>query len=236
MEGETQTLFTQDTNTGEYVEFTPPEPKPFLETLDEGLRESEHLKGFENANDLAKTLVEVRSARVTPETADGYEYTAAEGQQIDAERLNTWKSKFFDMGLSQDQFGKIMAAVAEEEATGRAAFDKSIEDNRAEAEAALQTKWGDKTEENTQGALRFRDAIIAEMGDKGKAFVDFLEDTKFGDNPQVVEFFHQCSTLISEDAIKRGSPRPHELEVKRSESGDPMLDDYKDMDKTQPQS
>jgi hypothetical protein len=227
MADEGPSLFTQDSDTNEYVPYTPPEPKPFLETLDEGLRESEHLKGFENANDLAKTLVEVRTARATPETADGYEYTAAEGQQIDAERLNSWKSKFFDMGLSQDQFGKIMAAVADEEAGFKAAYDKSIEDNRAEAEAALQTKWGDKMEENVQGALRFR---------KGKAFVDFLEDTKFGDNPQVVEFFHQCSQLISEDTIKRGSPQPHKSEAKRSESGDPMLDDYKDMDKTQPQS
>jgi hypothetical protein len=231
MDGETQTLFTQDANTGEYVEFTPPEPKPFLETLDEGLRESEHLKGFENANDLAKTLVEVRSASATPESADAYKYNTVEGHEIDSDRLASWKSAFFDMGLTQTQFEKIMGRVAEEDISAKAAFDKSIEDNRAAAETELQTKWGDKMEENVQGALRFRDAIISEMGDKGKAFVDFLEDTKFGDNPQVVEFFHQCSTLISEDTIKRGSPQPPGNEAKRSESGDPMLDDYTDMDK-----
>jgi hypothetical protein len=72
---------------------------------------------------------------------------------------------------------------------------------------------------------------MTHLPDEGKAFVEFLNDTKFGDNPQVVEFFSQCAGLISEDAIQRGSPRPSTIGVVRSESGDVVLDDYADMDR-----
>jgi hypothetical protein len=226
------TLFTQDPNTNEYVEYTPPAPKPFIETLDEGLRESEHLKGFENANDLAKTLVEVKSAQpAIPEAPEGYEFSPAEGQEIDAERLQTWKSKLHGLGISSEQFKGIVSAALAEESDAKKALDDSIESNRAEAQTALQTKWGDQYEPNVENAKKFYNAISANLPEEGKAFQSFMEETKFGDNPQVIEFFAQCATLISEEAIQKGSPRPPGTEVARSESGDPMLDDYADMDR-----
>jgi hypothetical protein len=124
-----------------------------------------------------------------------------------------------------------MRKAIDEEAEGRTALDDAQAENRKVNESALQTKWGDKYQENVDGALKFRDSIMTHMPDEGKAFVEFLNDTKFGDNPQVVEFFSQCAGLISEDAIQRGSPRPTGTEVGRSESGDVILDDYADMDR-----
>lgn len=225
-------LFTQDSNTNEYVPYTAPEPKPFMETLDEDLRGSEHLKGFENANDLAKTLVEVKSAQpVIPETAEAYTYEVKEGEEVDAERLTKWKSALHGFNISQAQFEGILGAALAEEAEGKKALDEAHDANRAESESALQTKWGDKYEENVEGALKFCKAISTYMPDEGKGFAKFMEDTKFGDNPQVVEFMQKCSTLISEDVIQRGSPRAPETKGARSESGDPMIDEYKDMDK-----
>jgi hypothetical protein len=226
------TLFVQDDNTGEYVEYEAPEPTPFIETLDEGLRESEHLKGFENANDLAKTLVEMKSAQpAVPETPDGYTYEPPEGQQVDEDRLATWKQSLHGLGLSQSQFEGIVTAALSEEAGAMKAYEESIEENRKAAETALQTKWGDKYEQNVEGAKKFMQAIAGNMDEEGKAFRDFIEQTRFGDNPQVIEFFSACAQLISEDVIRRGSPRPTTTEVARSESGDPMLDDYTDMDR-----
>lgn len=227
-----QTLFTQDPDTNEYVEYQPPAPKPFIETLDEELRESEHLKGVENANDLAKTFVEMKSAApVVPENAEGYQFEPEQGQNIDPDRLATWKSNLYDLGLSQSQFEGIVKAAMDEESSSLKALDEAHEKNRAEAETALQTKWGDKYAENVDSAIKFRDAITQNLDDKGEAFVKFLEDTKFGDNPQVVEFFAACSKLISADAIEKGSPRPTRTQVARSESGQPMLDNYPEMDR-----
>ena len=231
-EESTPTLFVQDDNTGEYVEYTAPEPKPFIETLDEGLRESEHLKGFESANDLAKTLVEMKSAQPpVPESPDGYTFEPEDGQQIDEDRLATWKQSLHGLGLSQGQFEGIVKAALAEEAGAMKALEDSIEENRKAAETALQTKWGDKYEQNVEGAKKFMQAIAGNMDEEGKAFRQFIEETRFGDNPQVVEFFAACAQLISEDVIQRGSPRPSKTEVARSESGDPMLDDYSDMDR-----
>ena len=227
-----QALFTQDENTGEYVAYTPPEPKPFIETLDEGLRENEHLKGFENANDLAKTLVEIKSAQpAVPDSPDGYAFEPQEGQEINPERLANWRAKFHGLGLSQKQFEGIINAALEEESNSMKLFEESIEKNRKEAESALQTKWGDKYEQNVESARKFYNLISENLPEKGKAFKTFMEETKFGDNPQVIEFMTQCATLISEDVIQRGSPRPIKSEVARSESGDPMLDSYQDMDR-----
>jgi hypothetical protein len=227
-----QALFTQDENTGEYVAYTPPEPKPFIETLDEGLRENEHLKGFENANDLAKTLVEIKSVQPTvPDSPDGYAFEPQEGQEINPERLANWKAKLHGLKLSQAQFEGIVNAALEEESNTMKTFEESIEKNRKDAESVLQTKWGDKYEQNVESAKKFYNLISENLPEKGKDFKAFMEETKFGDNPQVIEFMTQCATLISEDVIQRGSPRPLKTEVARSESGDPMLDDYKDMDR-----
>jgi hypothetical protein len=232
---EGQALFTQDENTGEYVAYTPPDPRPFIETLDEGLRENEHLKGFENANDLAKTLVEIKSTQPTiPETADGYQFEPEEGQEINPERLANWKANLHGLGLSQAQFEGIVKAALEEETNAKKSLDESIENNRKEAELSLQTKWGDKYEQNVDSAIKFYNLISENLPENGKDFKQFMEETKFGDNPQVIEFMTQCATLISEDVITRGSPRPTKSEVARSESGDPMLDDYSDMDRQKP--
>ena len=231
MAEEGQALFTQDENTNEYVPYTPPDPKPFMETLEEGLRDSEHLKGFENANDLAKSLVEVKSAQpVVPETADGYTFKTQEGQEIDAERMMSWKTNLHGLGLSQTQFEGIVNAGLAEESKAKAAMDEMHAANRTSAENALQTKWGDKYQENVDSAIKFLGSMTEGLPENGKAFKEFLGNSKFGDNPQVVEFMAHCASLISEDVIQRGSPRPLTQEVAMSESGDPMLDAYKDMD------
>jgi len=233
--GEEVSLFTQDENTGEYVAYTPPAPKSFIETLDEGLRENEHLKGFENANDLAKTLVEIKSAQpAVPESPEGYTFEPGEGQEINPERLANWRAKFHGLGLSQKQFEGIINAALEEESNTMKSFEESIEKNRKEAESALQTKWGDKYQENVDNARKFYNLISENLPEKGKNFKQFMEETKFGDNPQVIEFMMHCATLISEDVIQRGSPKPIKTEAARSESGDPMLDDYADMDRKTP--
>ena len=231
MAEEGQALFTQDENTNEYVPYTPPEPKPFMETLDEGLRGSEHLKGFQNANELAKSFADLKSAQpVVPDTAEGYIFKTEEGQEVDAERMMTWKTNLHGLGLSQTQFVGIVNAALAEEVGAKKAMDEAHETNRTSVENALQTKWGDKYQENVDSAIKFLGSVTKGLPEDGKAFNEFLANSKFGDNPQVVEFLAHCATLISEDVIQRGSPRPSTTVAARSESGDLMLDDYKEMD------
>ena len=108
MEGDAPTLFTQD-DTGNYVEYTPPEPPAFHETLPEDLRESEHLKEVKGADELARYYVDLKSNYLKPpDTADGYEFEKPDGYELDDETFKTFKNIAFENGINQKQFESIM--------------------------------------------------------------------------------------------------------------------------------
>ena len=54
-------------------------------------------------------------------------------------------------------------------------------------------------------------------------FKQFLEDTRFGDNPQVIKFFAKMSALLSEDAFNKPGTGGGAPSKPRTEDGRPML-------------
>ena len=200
--GEEQALFTQD-DTGNYVAYEPPAPPAFHETLPEDLRESDHLKDVEDGGQLARYYVDLKSTHLKPpDTAEGYEFEKPEGFDLDETTYSQFKNIAFENGVNQKQFNELMNLEVSRSNAAIEAHKKAVTDYRAESETALKTEWGDKYEQKLDAARNFlkNDAVADE------AFSKFIEDTGFGDHPQVIRLFSKLSDLISEGVlIKPGS-------------------------------
>ena len=216
----TPTLFVQG-DTGEYTEYTPPEAPAFKETLPEDIRENEHLKDVNDGAELARYYVDLKSNYLRPpDDANGYEYELPEGFNLEENAYNERKQLAFDNGLNQKQFSALMDAEAQRYQSSIEAFNKGIEGRRVEAEQALKTEWGDKYEQKIEAANR----ILSHESFADGEFKKFLNDTKFGDNPQVVKFFAKLSDLISEDVFVKPGSGDKAPAKKVGEDGRPMLD------------
>ena len=223
----TPTLFTTD-DTGNYVEYTPPAAPAFKDTLPEDIRESEHLQEVDGADKLARYYVDLKSNYLAPpDTADGYEFEKPEGFNLDEETFGKFKQLAFDNGVNQKQFSELMNLEVSRNEAAKEAHRKRIEDNQTQAENALKAEWGEKYEQKVESAK----SILNHQSLMDDGFKDFLEDTRFGDNPQVVKFFAKLSDLISEDAfVKPGTGTERTSTVQLGEDGQPMLN-FPSMDK-----
>lgn len=218
MEGE-KTLFTQD-DTGNYVEYTPPEPPAFIETLPEDLRESEHLKEIKDSSELAKSYVDLKSNQVKPpESADGYSFQKPDGYDVDEDTLKAFKQTAFENGINQKQFEAIIQADASRWQKSLKAIEDSIEANHLEAEKALKAEWGNSYDAKVESAKRVLNHEKLADAD----FKKFLEDTRFGDNPQVIKFFARIAEAISEDTFLKPGKGAQPEGPRLNEAGQPML-------------
>ena len=214
-----QTLYTTD-DTGNYVEYTPPAPPAFHDTLPEDLRENEHLKDVKDPENLARYYVDLKKDYLAPpETADGYEFKKPEGFMASDEELARFKSKAFESGLNQKQFGELMEFNATSQKEAFAKLNQTIEAKRTEGETALKTEWGADYEKKLESAK----SVLNHEKVADPEFKKFLEDTRLGDNPQVIKFFAKMSELISEDAFNKPGTGDEAPTTPRTEDGRPML-------------
>lgn len=216
----TPTLFVQDDTGDGYKEYTPPEPPSFHETLPEDLRDSEHLKEVEGADKLARYYVDLKSNYLKPpDTADGYEFEKPEGFDLDTEMFSKFKEVALESGINQKQFSEIMDMEVARHTQSQEAMKENIETAQAEAEKALKTEWGDQYEKKLESAKGFlRNEHVA-----SESFNKFLEDTRFGDNPEVIRMFAKLADLISEDAFIKPGKGDSPQGPRRDEAGRPML-------------
>lgn len=217
------TLYTTD-DTGNYVEFTPPAAPTFQEALPEDLRENEHLKEVKDGAELARYYVDLKKDYLrAPETAEGYEFEIPGDFEVDPDSYSKFRTVAFENGVNQQQFEGIMKMYVETETAKSAQLQKALDDEiaatQAKAESSLKAEWGDKYEQNLKSAqdILNRPELIDE------SFKEFLEETRFGDNPAVVKMFAKIAGLISEDSfIKPGKGNKSDGPL-RDESGRPML-------------
>ena len=184
----------------------PGTPTGFMSTLPEDIRGHEAFGRFKDSadgSDMAKHYLEiVGKVPAVPDSPDGYEVKVPEDMKINPERIAAFKQLAHKQGLTQDQ---VNAIVDENVATGQASAESraaKIEEVRNKSINGLKDEWGPSYEENVDLA---RKAINA-AGDK--SFVDFLNNTRLGDNPTVIKFFHGLGKLISEDAFLKGKNSP----------------------------
>ena len=213
------TLYTTD-DTGNYVEYTPPAPPAFHDTLPEDLRENEHLKDVKDPENLARYYVDLKKDYLAPpETADGYEFKKPEGFMASDEELTQLKSVAFENGINQKQFAKLMEFNVNSQKQAFEKLNQTVAAKQQEGEKALKTEWGaeyDKKLESAKSVLNHEKVADPE-------FKKFLEDTRLGDNPQVIKFFAKMSELISEDAFNKPGTGDEAPTTPRTEDGRPML-------------
>ena len=123
-----------------------------------------------------------------------YEFEKPEGFDLDADAFSKFKSIAFENGVNQQQFSALMALEVERTAEAKQALARSIEDSRNESERVLKTEWGDKYEQKLESAK----SVLNHEGLASDEFKQFLNDTRFGDNPQVIRLFAKLAELISE--------------------------------------
>lgn len=222
----TPTLYTTD-DTGNYVEYTPPDPPAFSETLPDDIRDNEHLQGVEDSSTLARYYVDLKKDYLAPpETADGYEFQKPENFRVTDEEMGEFKKIAFESGMNQKQFESVMNLSVKSQAETLKAYEKQINDAHDAAEAELKTEWGNEYDKKLEAAKSFLNH--EKIADEG--FKKFLDDTRFADSPVVVKFFEKLSRLISEDAFTKpgaggGDPGPQ-----KGEDGRPILN-FPSMDK-----
>jgi hypothetical protein len=208
-------LFTQDTDTGEYTEYTPPS---FHETLPEDVRDSEHIKDVSDHAQLAKNYVDlITNQPVLPPDASGYSFEFPEDFQLDEEVFETFKGKAFEMGLTQKTFSDVLSFEVEREATARQSMEASVLKTREETESTLKTEWGDNYDKNVESAKK----VLSAVGDD--TFMQFLEDSKLGDNPHIIRAFAALGEKMSEGSFIKPGHRSEPNEKERGEGGTPML-------------
>jgi len=215
-----QTLYTTD-DTGNYVEYTPPEPPAFQDTLPEDLKGSDHLKEVESGDQLARYYVDLKSNELRPpDTADGYEFDIPDGFNVDETAYGEFKSLAFEQGINQKQFSALMTMETQRDASAKEQIKNNIENYNAEAQKALKAEWGDGYQAKLDSANR----ILSHEKFADGEFKQFLKDTRFGDNPQVIKFFSKLSDLISEDVFTKPGTGDGQKGRPTGEDGRPILD------------
>jgi hypothetical protein len=214
-----QTLYTTD-DTGNYVEYTQPEPPAFHDTLPEDLKASEHLEGVEDAAGLARYYVDLKSNYLKPpDTADGYEFEMPEGFNVDEGAYSEFKNMALEEGINQKQFSALMGMEAKRDAAAREMITNNINKYNEESAAALKTEWGD----NYQAKLDSANRVLRHESFADGEFKQFLKESRFGDNPKVIKFFSKLSDLISEDAFVKPGTGTGQDGPTKGEDGRPML-------------
>jgi len=133
-----------------------------------------------------------------------------------------------DLGLTQDQFAKLLPAMVQRDQTVLSEFEKSVTDmNDAELDkvlaesaetckAELTQEWGGDYERKSAAAS----GLVKALSDDD--FVDYLAETGLGNDPRMLKAFYKLSTFIAEDNFVDGAIG--ENDVKRDpQTGAPML-------------
>lgn len=214
------TLYTTD-DTGNYVEYEPPAPPAFKDTLPEDIRDSEHLSEVEDGSQLARYYVDLKKNYLSPpESPDGYEFKKPEDFIASDEELKVLKTVAFENGINQKQFEKLMELQVSSQRSGLDALRKQIETTQAEAEKQLKEEWGADYDKKLESAKK----VLNHSSLADDDFKQFLEDTRFGDNPKVIKMFAKMADLISEDAFNKPGTGDSEPSRPKTEDGRPMFD------------
>jgi len=146
---------------------------------------------------LAQKYLEASSkVPVVPGSADDYKFEFPEGYEVADEDLAGFRESAFKMGMTQQQYAEILQFNVDRESRMMEKMKSNIAADHEAGVESLKKAWGASYEENTELAKRvfrtFADDDMKKM----------IEDTKFGDNPQVVRLFHAIGAKLSEDVLQ----------------------------------
>lgn len=151
-----------------------------------------------------------------PDTHDKYEYEYDGDVEISDELTGQFKEYAHSLGLTQDQFNKIVNFQLDAVAAQSQAYTEQAETQKQENISALQLKWGANYETKIKGAKIIADSL---------GIYQTLETKGLASDPVIIEMLDTIASRTSEDVITPVAPStltktPQErlVEIKKSES------------------
>jgi len=131
-----------------------------------------------------------------------------------------------DRNFSPDQVQAAYSWYIDNVMDSAEGIQRTSEERKAEAVKALQDTWGDEYEANADIAMR----AVWFFADEET--VNWLDNSGFGDNPNIIKLFYHVGTQLLNDKMLRDVRPPREKvgEATRDSLGQPSLS-YPSMDK-----
>ncbi len=157
-----------------------------------------------------------------PETADNYKLLDEGAEPADKTFFDAFKAEAFKLGILPKQAQELVSFYDKYSGDQYSTYKATAEREATEAMDALKTEWGDGYE--TKIALA--KSAMATFADEG--FIKMLNETKLGNNPQLIKLFAEVGKGMSEDkidgeSIPSGSAR-HTPEEAQSRINNVMAD------------
>lgn len=136
-----------------------------------------------------------------PPAADGYEFKLPEGlsqDKLNMERLNGWRARFHEAGLTKAQGDSILSQFLSEEQGVAVAQAKSLEERLASDERVTKQKFGVKYDET----INFVRLALNEFATP--ELYSAIESAGLGNNPAFVEAFAKIGQQLAGDGQPRG--------------------------------
>ena len=224
-DGDEPTTFTQaelDTKVAEAVGAAKAGQGNWYDTLPQDIKANPTITRYKSGEEFAKghlelektmglkgTLVPVESSSDEvrakffkdigrPDNAEGYTSPVMEGLhesiKLTQEQDVGWFKKLaFDAGLNGKQHDAIYKAYLELQSQRLTEYDKTLSDQSNQAGTDLRNKWGGTYDER----LALSNGLVKKFGaEKADSLM-----TKFGSDPEAIEFLYNLGSQLSEDKL-----------------------------------
>lgn len=192
------------------------------------LKGSELINKMESPEALAKSHLELNnkytelqaSLPQLPGTPDEYKFDVPEGVKLDEESVSEFRKFAFENKIPTELANKLIGfnLQIQKKATERAIseFNQKVDNGRKESERVLKGEWTTNYDQNVALAQRVANKYLPENIKK------YLNDSGFGDNPELVKAFYEIGKVLSEDTLAVGQPAGRERT--RGEHGQVLFD------------
>tara|TARA_R110000765_G_scaffold178074_2_gene283601 strand:- start:288 stop:1097 length:810 start_codon:yes stop_codon:yes gene_type:complete len=187
-------------------------------TMPEGLRDEPSLQTFDSVDKLAKSYVNAvkmiggnpdnlisvpqegeswdsfYNQLGRPEQANGYDF----GEDVDGV-LDDFKTFAHQNNFTQDQADNLLGLFSDMQEEDAQSEEQAIEDLKVQTTIGLQRDWG----RNYDGNLDYARRAYAQFGTA--ELTDVLDNSGFGNHPEVIKAFSKVGQLLGEESLAVGT-------------------------------
>jgi len=191
----------------------------FLKGVDASLASDPSVKNYTNMNDFVKSFIhsqkmvgadkivvpqkgadekvwgDVFKKLGLPDSLDKYEVQKAQNSKLDDARFGKLKETLFKQGVLPHQAKGIVDLMEAEEAGLEAALIEQRKQQVSEGLNKLKTEWGAAYDSEVKKAAN----TAVKVG--GKEFIEYLERTGLGDDPQIIKMLAKFGGMIGEKGL-----------------------------------
>lgn len=148
----------------------------------------------------ASTTESPTTASTEPQkAAETYDFKAPEGQQFDPEVMKTYTEVVKELNLPKEAAQKMLDKIAPALQQRQAQQIEAINNEWIESVKTDKEYGGEKLQENLSIAKKALDQFAT------PEFKSFLEESRLGNNPEVIRFMLRVGKAVSEDRFVAGS-------------------------------